>query len=200
MRDDTKRARMAEIEAVAYDLLATQGYDATSMLAVAKAAKASNGTLYRWYGDKNGLFASMVRANAALVKEALEKLIAEGGTPLEVLSRIAPVLLGMLLSERAIALNRAAAADTSGTLGQALLTGGRADVLPLIAAQMQAAVEAGELGPPATGTMPTLFMHLLVGDRQIRRVIGTLPAPSEQEISQQASDAIAQFCSLCPPA
>ena len=52
MRDDKKQQRRRQIEAAAYDLLVQYGYDGTSMLAVAKAAKASNETMYRWYGDK----------------------------------------------------------------------------------------------------------------------------------------------------
>ena len=60
MRADTRARRQAQIEEVAYRLLQIRGYAATSMLAVAREASASNETLYRWYGDKNGLFTSMV--------------------------------------------------------------------------------------------------------------------------------------------
>ncbi|WP_237352646.1 TetR family transcriptional regulator [Rhizobium leguminosarum] len=42
------------------------------MLDIAKAAKASNETLYRWYGDKNGLFQTMVESNARATKTALD--------------------------------------------------------------------------------------------------------------------------------
>ncbi|MFC6761122.1 hypothetical protein ACFQFQ_19200 [Sulfitobacter porphyrae] len=42
-------------------------------------------------------------------------------------------------------------------------------------------------------------MHLLVGDQQIRRIIGTLPAPGEAQVAAQARIAMAQFMALCAP-
>lgn len=197
MRDDKKQLRRRQIEAAAYDLLVRYGYDGTSMLAVAKAAKASNETMYRWYGDKNGLFKSMVRANAAEVREKLQSSINEGSPPLEVLHQLAPVLLDMLLGDKAIALNRAAAADASGNLGRVIAACGRDEVLPLIKEVLMAAIQQGALRPPAHGDIGSLFMHLLVGDQQMRRAIGVLPAPSEKEVRRQAKQALAQFVQLC---
>ncbi|KIN76451.1 TetR/AcrR family transcriptional regulator [Sulfitobacter mediterraneus] len=199
MRDDKKQQRRRQIEAAAYDLLVQYGYDGTSMLAVAKAAKASNETMYRWYGDKNGLFESMVRANAAEVRDALHALIEDGLPPLEILRRLAPVLLDMLLGEKAIALNRAAAADASGALGRVIAACGREEVLPLIKEVLVAAIQQGALRPPAQGEIGSLFMHLLVGDQQMRRAIGVLPAPSAAEITLQADQAVSQLIQLCRP-
>jgi len=197
MREEKRQCRMREIEAVAYAMFAEGGFEGTSMLAVAKRAKASNETLYRWYGDKNGMFASMVRANAAMVRDALVDASEVGGSPLERLSRVAPVLLGMLLGERAIALNRAAASDPTGALGQLLAQGGREDVLPLIDGLLRNAVSQGALRAPEGGGIAGLFVKLLVGDSQIRRVIGTMPAPSEADVAAQAGLAIGQLCRLC---
>ncbi len=199
MREDRRTARMREIEAVAYDLFAQHGFEGTSMLAVAKAAKASNETLYRWYGDKAGLFQSMVQANASDVREVLEAAIAERGTPMQVLERVAPALLAMLLGDRAILLNRAAASDPGGALGRLLAASGRDAVLPLIEAVLKDAVQAGALKAPDVGEIGPLLVHLLVGDRQIRRVIGTMAAPSDAEVQAMANSALAQFRALCAP-
>ncbi|KIN75185.1 Transcriptional regulator, TetR family protein [Sulfitobacter noctilucae] len=197
MRKDQRESRMREIEAEAYALFAQAGFENTSMLAVAKRAKASNETMYRWYGYKNGLFASMVAANARVVRDRLQEAANAEVPPLEILSRVAPVLLEMLLSERAILLNRAAASDSTGALGQLLALRGREDVLPLIDAVLQDAVREGQLHPPDDGPLPALFMHLLLGDQQIRRVIGTMPAPTKAEIAAQATLAISRLRALC---
>lgn len=199
MRTENRTARMREIEAVAYELLALHGYDGTSMLAVAKAAKASNETMYRWYGDKNGLFKNMVCANAQEVQDALSALNKSDVAPLDALARIAPVLLTMLLGDRAIVLNRAAASDPSGILGKAIAEGGRETVLPLLQKLMSRAINAGSLSPPAQGDIASLFMRLLVGDSQVRRVIGTMAAPSTRTVEAQARTAIAQLKTLCAP-
>ena len=197
MRTEKRNARMAEIEAAAHALFAVQGFEGTSMLAIAKAAKASNETMYRWYGDKHGLFAQMVKRNAAEVSAALEAARQDEAPPLAVLSRIAPVLLGMLLGEKAILLNRAAASDPSGALGKLLADSGRETVLPLIAEVLDDAVAQGALTRPKDDALPPLFIRLLVGDQQVRRVIGSLVEPTPEEVARQAEVALAHLKRLC---
>ncbi len=196
MREETRAARRAEIEAAAYDLLAQNGYGGTSMLSIAKSARASNETLYRWYGDKQGLFKSMVNSNAATIRAMLEQALADQDDPLEALARIAPVLLAMLLDDRAILLNRAAAADPSGELGAAIAQGGRDAVVPLIqtlVARVCAAVSSEE---KSTQETTERFLSLLIGDLQIRRAIGVLPRLTQSEINHRAQGAQDAFLML----
>ena len=190
MRDDKRQMRHDAITQAAYALLAEKGYDGTSMLSIAKAAKASNETLYRWYGDKRGLFEAMVRDNAAEVKTMLEAEMSSGGSPIDALRTIAPVLLSMLLGERAILLNRAAASDPSGELGAAIAKGERDAVQPLIAAVIEA-IET-EVKPQGM-SKADLFLGLLIGDAQIRRVLGVMPALPEDQIQARSNAAIAAF-------
>ena len=190
MRDDKRQLRHDAITQAAYALLAEKGYDGTSMLSIAKAAKASNETLYRWYGDKRGLFEAMVRDNAAEVKAMLEAEMSSGGSPIDALRTIAPVLLSMLLGERAILLNRAAASDPSGELGAAIAKGGRDAVQPLIAAVIEG-IET-EVKPQGM-SKADLFLGLLIGDAQIRRVLGVMPALPEDQIQARSNAAIAAF-------
>jgi len=172
MKDETRDARRAQIEEAVYRLLDEKGYGGTSMQAIARAAKASNETLYNWYGDKKGLMAALIARNTDVVRAALADGAA--GDPLDRLARIGPILLGMVLGPRAVALNRAAAADASGDLGRALSMGGGAVVAPLIAALMARAVATGRLrgDPPA---LAQIYLTQLIGDLQIRRVIGAMP-------------------------
>lgn len=80
MRDEIKMLRQESIERAAYAVLDAKGFVGTSMLAVAQAARASNETLYGWYGDKTGLFRALVRRNTAELKALLEEEIAKGRT------------------------------------------------------------------------------------------------------------------------
>ena len=190
MKDIKKQERHAAIASAAYELLATKGYSGTSMLNVAKAAKASNETLYRWYGDKNGLFSVLVQENAAETEEWLKAALAEGQNPIEALRGIAPVFLKMLLGERAILLNRAAAADPTGTLGAVISKAGREVIQPLFA-QLVAAIPSVQLDdvPPLTKT----FVHLLIGDMQITRAIGTMNVPTANEIDLHCTQVFESF-------
>ncbi|RJT38582.1 TetR/AcrR family transcriptional regulator [Mesorhizobium waimense] len=197
MRADNRAERQAEIEKAAYELLQTKGYRGTSMLSIAKLAKASNETLYRWYGDKNGLFKTMVESNARTTKEALATAIMDGTDPIAALRHVAPILLSMLLGQEAIALNRAAAADESGELGRAIAAGGRDSVFPLIETLMLRGVESRSLAAPSASAAADWFLSLLIGDLQIRRVNRTLPLLSDADVVARASTAVGAFRKLC---
>lgn len=191
MRDHKRQERHQAISAAAYELLARHGYGGTSMLAIATAARASNETLYRWYGDKRGLFEALVRDNAAETKLRLSQALCADHAPKAALAAIAPVFLQMILADRAVQLNRAAAADASGELGAALAAGGRQEIMPLIEALMARLTPSH---PPAR--LAEWFVTLLLGSQQIGRVIGVLPQPSEAEIEAQSARALAAFFTL----
>lgn len=193
MRDEKKQIRHEVITNAAYNMLAAKGYDGASMLSIAKAAKASNETLYRWYGDKRGLFEAMVCDNAEDIKIILEKAVVREDEPSETLRHVAPLLLTMLLGERAILLNRAAAADPSGELGAAIAAGGRDVIQPLIAKLIRAV--CGDNGADVR-ELADRFLGLLIGDLQIRRVIGVLNAPTKAEIEVRSKNALDVFFKL----
>lgn len=188
MRSEKKQVRHEAITQAAYALLAENGYDGTSMLSIAKAAKASNETLYRWYGDKQGLFAAMVADNAATIQHALAQAIETDAPPLETLERVAPLLLGMLLGERAVLLNRVAASDPTGALGRAIAMGGRDAVQPMIVELMR------RLG--ADEEVVGVYLSLLIGDQQIRRVIGVMDVPTDEQIAARCAQAQRVLCLL----
>ncbi|MCA2014224.1 TetR/AcrR family transcriptional regulator [Cereibacter sphaeroides] len=197
MRDDNRTERQAQIETAAYAVLEEKGYAGASMLAIARRAKASNETLYNWYGDKTGLFHALVRRNAAEVQALLEAQIAEGGDALDALSRVGAVLLSLLTGARAVALNRAAAADATGDLGRAIASEGRERIAPMIAAVLEQARAAGQLSYADGGEALGLYLDLLVGDLQIRRVIGRMPEPTAAECEARSDRALAAFRRLC---
>ena len=199
MRDQHRSLRQAEIEQAAYAVLDDKGYEATSMLAVARAARASNETLYNWYGDKTGLFRALVRRNAAEVKALLEAEIAAGGDAVEALARIGPVLLALVTSDRAVALNRAAAADPTGELGRAIAAEGRDTVAPLIAAVLAQGRAKGQLAFDDLAMACETYLGLLIGDLQIRRVIGRLPQPDADAIARRGAMAMRHLLRLFAP-
>ena len=199
MRDENKAARKDRIEAAALELLAQKGYLATSMLSVAKRARASNETLYNWYGNKQGLFRSLVEANAGEVKSLLENDLAQKRPPEAILKALGPLLLGLLTSDKAITLNRAAAADPSGELARELTQAGRDTVAPLIADVFIVAREAGILSFDDAAQAVGLYLDLLVGDLQIRRVLGAVSALTPSQVDHRAAGALKNFRILLKP-
>ena len=190
MRDENRAKRQQQIEAAAYEVLEAKGYGGTSMLAIAKQARASNETLYSWYGDKQGLFLALVTRNAAEVKDHLEAELKSEHDALSILGTLGPKLLDLLTGDRAVALNRAAAADRSGELGATLSKAGRDAVFPLLEQVLLRARTEGQLSFEETGAAVGLYLDLLIGDLQIRRVIGRQPRPSQAARTARADRAV----------
>ncbi len=110
MRNENRELRRREIVEHAFDMLARDGYAAFSMQALAKVSKSSKETLYGWFGGKAGLYEAMVEENAA----RLVLPSADAADGVKELSRFGAELLSMLLGERAVLLNRVAAAEAGG--------------------------------------------------------------------------------------
>lgn len=190
--NQNERARA--IEAAAYKVLSEKGFKGASMLAIARVAKSSNETLYKWYGDKIGLFTAMIRSNTQSVLAELETVRQTDGDGRAALQQLGPALLSMVQGQRAVILNRAAASDISGTLGQALAQSGRETIAPMISQLL-----ADRYGSEADiKTMSETYIALLIGDLQVRRVTGALAPLTADEISARADRALAQFERLYP--
>lgn len=181
-----RQERAKEIEAAAYKVLEKKGFKGASMLAIAREAKASNETLYNWYGDKIGLFSAMITSNAKLVEDDLITAKGNGKTGFEALLDVGSSLLAMVTSERAIALNRAAAGDVTGELGRALGQEGRNRVLPILMPLLQEAYGEDQ----DVSEHLECYLSLLLGDLQIRRVIGTADVLSAEDIETRSRRAI----------
>lgn len=196
MREESRNARQEQIEQAAYAVLEEKGYAATSMLAIAKRARASNETLYNWYGDKTGLFRALVVRNAEDVRRLLQDGLDSGEPPLAVLEALGPRLLALLISPRAIQLNRAAAADSTGELGAVISEFGRETVAPLIGELLARVRGTGALEFDDPGESVALYLSLLVGDLQIRRAIGRQSPLDDKAITRRSDLAHAQFMRL----
>lgn len=207
MARQKRELREEEIEAAAYRLLEERGFAGTGMQAIAQAAHASNETLYRWYGDKIGLYRALIARNTELVGNAIAQARGGGALGLVVLRKVGPVLLTMLLSERAVALNRAAAADPTGELGRTLMEKGRDSVAPQFSEIMAEALAARQLshrpiggsGTASPRDLAEIWLTLLIGDLQIRRVTGAIVPLSSSQIDARAEQALEFLLCLYPP-
>lgn len=207
MARQNRDLREEEIEVAAYKLLEQRGFAGTGMQAIAQAAHASNETLYRWYGDKIGLYRALIARNADLVGDAITQARGQGARGLAVLHLVGPILLTMLLSDRAVALNRAAAADPSGELGRTLAEAGRNAVAQQIDEVMAEAQDARALGARQAGGGEAVFpgdlaeswLTLLIGDLQVRRVTGAIAPLTPEQVEMRAARALDGLKRLYPP-
>ncbi len=192
-RAGERAEREEQVIAAALDELVDKGYDRVTMLAVASRAGASKETLYSWFGSKDGLFAAAIKRNAdrsaVRVKEALE-VEAE---PREVLVGYATGLLTLLTSPASVALNRAAM--SSPELAEVLLAHGRHRVGPLVESYLAKLAGAGVIDITDPGPAFELLYGLVIGDTQIRVLLGE-PPPTPAYIARRAAVAIDHFFTL----
>lgn len=135
--------------------------------------------------------AASVLIIGAARKGHLEAELETDHDALSILAPLGPKLLTLLTGDRAVALNRAAAADSSGELGRTLSKAVRDAVFPLLERVLLRAKRDGQLDFENSNEAVGLYLDLLIGDQQIRRVIGRLPFPSKKLRKARADRAVA---------
>ncbi len=190
--------RRHEIMDVAVALLATHGYRDTTMLQIAQRAGASKETLYAWFGDKPGLFEAIIQRNAKKVQTVLARHLEGDASTERVLREFGNALLSMLISESAVAINRAAISEVHSdpALARALVHSGREATLPGLVRLLDQRRRQGELKMKSASQAAENFLGLLLGDLQVRRLLGVLPEPTTRQIKARATQATQHFLHL----
>ena len=150
-------------------------------------------TLYSWFGNKEGLFTTLIVENADASAERVHAALDADADPYDTLASYAKGLLSLLTSERSIALNQASM--TSPELAATLLQSGRHRVGPLVESYLATLAEAGYLKITDPADAFTLLYGLVVRDTQIRVLLGEKP-PSSTERTKRARVAVDQFLEL----
>lgn len=198
MKAASRDKRREEILDTAIQVLSERGYRDASMLEVARRTSASKETLYAWFGDKRGLYEAVIRRNAQAVQVVLARhLESEAPTDL-VLVDFGRALLQLLLGDSAVAINRAAISEsrTDPSLAQTLGGAGREATLPSFVRFLELRRKRGALRIDTTSQAVEDFLGLLIGDIQIRRLLGLLEAPRKAQIEARAARAAKNFLRL----
>lgn len=192
--DQTKRR--AEIEAAAFRVLERVGYKKASMLQIAKEAKASNETLYAWYGNKQSLFQSLIIANADAVEHALRAAISDSGSGASSLVALGKLVLMFTATERAIIINRAAVADVqdTGLLSQAIESHARQAMLRVTQSLLIELEASGEfVFDQGVEAATEVYISLLIGELQMQQALGSVAPLRPDQIDARAAQALALF-------
>ena len=191
--------RQEEVLDAVLDLLA-EGRDALTMSAVAERASCSKETLYKWFGDRDGLLTATVRWQASKVRAGsydgarLDASALRGS-----LEAFAVNWLKVISSRTSIALNRVAvshAGSGSSNLGQIVLANGRFAIGERLKPLLEAARGARLLAFDDTETAFRTFFGLVGRDVQIRLLLGDTLRLTDAEIARDAARATQQFLTL----
>jgi len=189
--------QQAVLDAV-LDLL-VEGGDLT-MTAVAKRASCSKETLYKWFGDREGLLAATVRWQASKVRAGnFDRTRLDASALRDSLTRFAANWLEVISSPTSIALNRLAishAGSHESNLGTIVLANGRFAIGARLTPLLEAGREAGLLAFDDAETAFRTFFGLVGRDVQIRLLLGDALAAGKAQIQRDAARATDQFLAL----
>lgn len=174
--------------------------DKLTMNAVARRASCSKETLYKWFGDRDGLLTATVRWQAARVRAGeYDRQTLDISTLRDSLKDFAANWLTVISGPTSIALNRLAighAASRKSNLGGIVLANGRIAIGERLRPLLEAGREAGLLAFDDAETAFRTFFGLVGRDVQIRLLLGDRMALSKAEIERDAARATDQFLAL----
>jgi len=181
-------------------LLVSGGEKALTTAGVARAANCSKESLYKWFGDRDGLMEAMIAyqaskvrtgeaSAAALTRETFERLLDE----------FALALLEVLSGDVSLALNRLAigqASRTGSQLGEMLLERGRKQIGRRAAGLLVSAKRAGLIEFDDVGEAYEMLYGLIVKDWHVRMLLGEDMAERARNFGPRAKKAVGAFLRL----
>ncbi|KKB11473.1 TetR family transcriptional regulator [Devosia geojensis] len=196
--EETFTPRQQAVLTAALDLLVENG-DGLTMTAVARRASCSKETLYKWFGDREGLLTATVQWQAAKVRmPQVDRSSLTARRLRESVEQFARDLLTTIEGDISVTLNRIAvthAAVEKDRLGEIVLENGpmaiRRRLKPILEAGREARLLRFENSEDAYRT----FFGLVVRDVQIRLLLGDRTL-KQTDIEAEAKAAADQFFAL----
>ncbi len=197
--EDVFTPRQQAVLTAALGLLVEQG-DGLTMTAVARRASCSKETLYKWFGDRDGLLTATVQWQAAKVRvPRVDRRGLDAASLRASVEQFARDLLGTLAGEVSVTLNRLAVTDAGAQkrgLGQIVLENGRLEMGRRLKPVLQAGRDARLLRFDDSEEAFRTFFGLVVRDVQIRLLLGEELKLSAAQIEKDAHVAAEQFLQL----
>ena len=199
MLDSDPTPRQGEVLDAVLGLM-VEGGSRLTMTAVASRASCSKETLYKWFGDRDGMLTATVRWQASKVRAGnWDRQHLDADALVESLEAFAANWLNVISSKTSIALNRVAvshAASGKSDLGRIVLDNGRFAIGERLKPLLEAAREAGLLEFDDTEAAFRSFFGLVGRDIQIRLLLGDNLRLSPADITRDARAATRQFLTL----
>lgn len=174
--------------------------DRLTMTAVARRASCSKETLYKWFGDRDGLLAAAVRWQASRVRVApVDRAGLDAATLNARLEEFAGNWLTVISSQTSIALNRVAIGQAAGgeaSLGAIVLENGRFAMGRRLKPVLEAGRAAGLLAFDDAEDAFRSFFGLVARDIHIRLLLGDRMDLDPGTIRAEAARATRQFLAL----
>ena len=197
--------RQNAVLAVGLQLLVEGGEKGLTTAGLAKAANCSKESLYKWFGDRDGILAAIVTFQASKVRGVDERATPATREAFQsALTVFAEDLLSVLLSDTSLALNRLSVGQVRGEQAR----GDKAGLGAVLVEQGKRRIEARATHLLSHGKRqrfitfddaPTAYATLyglIIGDAHIRALLGDDPLVGPDQFAARAARAVEQFLTL----
>jgi AcrR family transcriptional regulator len=180
--------------------LLVEGGDKLTMTAVARRASCSKETLYKWFGDRDGLLTATVPWQAAKVRMPhVDRRHLDAAALRASVDQFARDLLATIAGEVSVTLNRLAighAGVEKRGLGAIVLENGPLAIRSRLKPVLEAGREARLLDFESSEEAYRTFFGLVVRDTQIRLLLGEGLHLTPRQIEDEAAVATERFFAL----
>lgn len=191
--------RQQAVLTAALDLVVEQG-DRLTMTAVARRASCSKETLYKWFGDRDGLLTATVQFQAAKVRvPRIDRRSLDATSLRASIEQFGRDLLATLAGEVSVTLNRLAVSHAGAEkrgLGAIVLENGRREMGRRLKPVLEAGRDARLLEFESAEEAFRTFFGLVVRDVQIRLLLGDELILTPAQIEKDARAATEQFFAI----
>ncbi|WP_081158268.1 TetR/AcrR family transcriptional regulator C-terminal domain-containing protein [Ensifer aridi] len=192
--------RQAVVLEQALRLLVDGGEKALTTAGVARAANCSKESLYKWFGDRDGLLSAMIAFQASKVRTLeVSPETLDAASLRAHLVAFAKDLLEVLAGDVSLALNRLAIGQASregSKLGHLLQERGRRQIGRRAGALLEAGRKAGLLAFTDAEEAYGALYGLVVSDWHLRLLLGEALGDMKKDFSRRAESAVDAFLTL----
>jgi AcrR family transcriptional regulator len=192
--------KLEKVTRAARNLFLDQGFSATSMDAIAKAAGVSKATLYAYFPSKEALFAYLIMALCEGLEQHLPSPnLSDGLYP--ALQEFSRQYLRIFIEKKEVAFVRTIANESSRfpELGQLFYESGPLATTRRLAQFLDEAKAKGLLEFDDSMMTATQFLSLIRGESPLRTVLGMSDA-TQETIDREIESGLALFLKACRPA
>lgn len=175
------------------DMFLEEGYAGVSINSIISKIGGSKRDLYAQFGDKEGLFRSVIADVCQQVLDPLKALPVEGDSIEQALTSFGKIFLSVLLSSRVIALQKLVLSEATRypEFAQTFVNLGPVSAYNLAADLLMRRAEAGEIKVSKPEVMGALFCDMLISDLQFKIIAGEMV--SESQVHERVEMAVSIF-------
>jgi AcrR family transcriptional regulator len=191
--------RRDKILDAATEVFCQNGFDAANLQDIMSLAGGSLATLYRLFGNKEGLFQAVIERTSGHMIEKLASPCTQGKDPVEVLQAMGVSFLDLLSSPRVGAIHRLLISESSRypQLREIFIKTGPERNLRAVADYLQTLVDSHYLQLDDCYMAAQQLLSMFKGNFHMRCVLGETVILSDEEKNRYVQSAVAIFLNGC---